>query len=522
PSPRATASGGSGTAAGKPTSTIAHGSVPVRAGNLRPRADLLLSGRQPVIESSIAGPPRIIVGRTAEYRIQLKNSGDAAARDLAATVSIPVWADVVDASGSNGVIDRSGAGTGDQGSVIQWQLYELAPGATQTLTLQIVPRSGRPLQLGVQWEHAPVVGEAIVEVEEPRLKMEIDGPGEVMFGKAQRYTLRLSNPGTGDAEEVVIELTPPGGDPQKPVRHTVGALPAGASKAIELELTAREAGELRMLAAVGAAGDLRAETTKTVLCRKAELEIDWRGPEQNFSGAIATYYLRVRNPGTAPADRVAVTATLPVGAEFIDASSGSVWNSDLRQVAWQVGALTAGEERFIQLRCRMTAAGVNHLELAAQTAAGDLSDVVRAEIAVQALADLKLAVADPQGVIPVGETVAYEIKVQNRGQSAARGVNVTAMFSAGIDPTHVEGGQYEINDGRVMFRSIDSLAAGGEVVLRIHAKASAEGTHVFRAEVACEELDIQLAAQETTRFFIEADRWADASAAYSEGEATKR
>ena len=114
--------------------------------------------------------------------------------------------------------------------------------------------------------------------------MDITGPAEVMFGKAQRYTLTLSNPGTGDADDVAIELVPPGGDPKAPVRHKIGPLPAGASKTIELELTAREAGELRMQATASAAGELRTEAVKTVLCRKAELEHRLARPREKLCG----------------------------------------------------------------------------------------------------------------------------------------------------------------------------------------------------------------------------------------------
>ena len=61
-------------------------------------------------------------------------------------------------------------------------------------------------------------------------------------------------------------------------------------------------------------------------------------------------------------------------------------------------------------------------------------------------------VVDPKGVVPVGEMAVYEIHIKNRGMTAARGVNVVAMFSEGIDPSHVEGGQHSIRDGRVTFR----------------------------------------------------------------------
>ena len=42
---------------------------------------------------------------------------------------------------------------------------------------------------------------------------------------------------------------------------------------------------------------------------------------------------------------------------------------------------------------------------------------------------------------------------------------------------------------------------GADRVFTIYARAHEEGTHLFRAEVLCRDLDIKLAAEETTRFF---------------------
>jgi hypothetical protein len=501
-----------------PTSDAARAAQPAA-----PTRGVLLSCRQPVITSRVEGPPRIIVGRPATYRVTLENRGDDAARDMTAAVAVPAWAEVVDAAASGGVVERVAATAEGQPNTIQWQLYELPAGGAQTLTLQLIPRGGRPLQLGVQWTHAPCGGQATVEVQEPKLEMNIAGPAEVMFGKSQRYTLTLANPGTGPAEEVNIELTPPGGDARSLVRHRIGALAPGQTKRIELELTARQAGELKIQAVALAAGDLRTEAACAVLCRKAELQVDWRGPDKNYAGAVATYFFRVRNPGTAVADNVGLAVNLPAGCELVDASDGHAWNASQRAVVWKAGALNANEERFLQLRCRMSQPGVNNINVAARTAAGDLSDVKSVPVTIEALADLKLEVSDPKGVIPVGETAVYEIHVKNRGLTAARGVNVVAMFSQGVDPSHVEGGQHAIRDGRVQFRTIDNLPAGAEAVLRIHAQATAAGTHLFRAEVICDDLETKLSAEETTRFFVEEQRWADASTAYSsEAEAATR
>jgi uncharacterized repeat protein (TIGR01451 family) len=487
-------------------------STPKRA--VRATQGVLYSSSQPIITSNIEGPQRIVVGRQAEYRVTVENKGDVPARDVVATIAAPPGAEVMDASASNGTVERNSPEATAAGE-IRWQLYELPAGASQTLTLELIPRSGREMQLGVRLDHAPTVGQATVEIQEPKLNMEITGPADVLFGKSQRYALTLSNPGNGAAEDIAIELTPPGGDQNSMVKHKVGTLAPGESKKIELELTAREAGELKIHASAIATGNLKTEAVKTVLCRKAELQIDWRGPDKKYSGAIATYYLRVRNPGTATAEQVAVKVNLPAGAEMIEASGAHQWDGDRRVILWTPVGLNAGEERFMEVQCRMTQPGVNKMELSAQSANGDLSDAKLVPVTVEALADLKLEVSDPKGVIPVGETATYEIHIKNRGMTAAKAVNIIAMFSEGIDPSHVEGGQHAIRDGRVTFRAID-LAAGGETVLKIHAKATKSGTHIFRTEVACEELEVKLAAEETTRFFTDDQRWADASTAYAD------
>jgi uncharacterized repeat protein (TIGR01451 family) len=483
---------------------------------------LLFTSKQPMITSRIDGPPRIVVGRQAEYRVTVENKGEVSAREVVAMIAAPSGAEVVDATASNGTVDRVGAAAAAGPGVIKWQLYELPAGGSQTLSLQLIPRGGREMQLGIELTHAPVVAQATVEIQEPKLQMEIAGPAEVMFGKAQRYALTLSNPGNGAAEDVSIELTPPGGGKDSMVRHKIGTLAAGESKKIELELTAREAGELKIQAAAMAIGNLRAESVKKVLCRKAELQVDWRGPEKKYAGSVATYFFRVKNPGTAPAEQVAVQCNLPAGAELVHASDGNSFDADRRTLVWKAGSLNAGEERFMQVQCRMSQPGVNKMELSAQSATGDLSDAKSVPVNVEAVADLKLEVRDPKGVIPVGEEAVYEIHIKNRGMSAAHGVNVVSMFSDGIDPSHVEGGQHSIRDGRVTFRTLDNLPAGGETVFKIHAKASKSGTHVFRTEVACDELEAKLAAEETTRFFTEEERWADASTAYAdEAQGTK-
>jgi hypothetical protein len=198
---------------------------------------------------------------------------------------------------------------------------------------------------------------------------------------------------------------------------------------------------------------------------------------------------------------VTVRAALPEGAQLTSASEGQVYDATRREVAWRVGSLGPGDDYYMELKCTVNTPGKNQLRLTAATANGDLTDNKLAETTVIALADLKLEVSDPSGPVAVGDDAVYEIRVQNRGASAAKDVNVIALFSAGVEPVHVDGAQYSVSDGRVSFRAIEDLPAGRQVVLKIRAQAVQPGTHVFRAEVLCRDLEIKLAAEETTRFF---------------------
>ena len=478
-----------------------------------PSRDVLRTAKQPVIVSHVEGPRSILVGQEATFQVTLENTSNTPSSDLSAEIRVPEWAELVDAMSTGGVVERVSQGT--KAGALEWKLSELAPHASQSLRLRLIPRSGRPLKLDVRWSQAAVESQAIVEVQEPKLELSISGPKEVHFGKPQRYRLTLRNPGTGVTEKVSVRLVPPGGTAQDATTQRIGDLQPGEVKDLDLELTAREAGELLIQASAFSEGGLKSAMNKKVLCRKPELEVDWRGPEKKYAGTVAAYYFRVSNPGTAATDSVSMSLKLPAGAKFVSASDGYSVNSTTGVVSWELGAIAAAGEQFVQMRCKIAKAGKNDFEILASANDGELNAKKAFQTEVEALADLKLEVTDPQGPLPMGEPVVYQIRVSNRGTTAAEGISIVGLFSEGIDPTTIEGAQFSVRDGRVSFHPIKSLAAGREVLLRIHAKANQVGTHIFRAEVACQKLDIKLAAEETTRFFEDEHRWKDGETPYS-------
>ncbi|MDZ4817550.1 MAG: hypothetical protein SGJ20_01105, partial [Planctomycetota bacterium] len=481
--------------------------------------DVLITRQSPLLSVETAGPRTIVVGKEATYNVVITNSGEVAAQDVTVTIRIPEWAEVVSAKptmgtsqlghstsvdSSAGGIQPTSGGTSAQlaAQPFQWNLPRLEARGKEQLALRLIPRKSRPFDLGVQWTFMPISSQAHVEVQEPKLAMTLNGPDEVLYGQTETYKMTLSNPGTGDAENVAIHLSPIG-DPNAPVtKHQIGMIAAGDSKVIEVELTAKQAGKVVIKATALADNGLQADVIEEVLVRRAGLNVEVEGTPAGYTGTTATYQIQVSNPGNATAESVQVFATLPAGAKYVSCSGGGQPSSDGSKVTWTVPMLRAGADSQLELKCVVNTPGTNRLQLESK-AAGDISAVADASTKVEALADLKLEVVDPKGPTAVGEEITYEIKVRNRGTKTATGVNVAGYFSEGVDPISASGGAHDVrkDEGGVIFTPIAALAPGAESIMKIKARAFKDGNHIFLAKVICESVGAELISQETTMFY---------------------
>ena len=464
---------------------------------IAPPADPVLFARQsPLMGVETTGPKSITVGKEAAYSVAISNAGDVAAQDVVVSIKIPEWCDVISAKPTSGTAD---AVAEQRTEPLAWRLPRLEPRSKEQLVVRLVPRASRPFDLAVQWSCSPAASQAMVEVKEAKLTMALDGPSEVLYGQTKVYRLTLSNPGTGDAENVVLFLAPVDGGPGAPTRHDVGLVRAGESKSVEVELTARQAGSLAVKAVAVAEGNLRADVAEEILVRRAALKTVANGPELKFAGTPASFSISVTNPGNAPAENIAVAAILPPGAKFLSSGGGQFVESE-HKVTWTLPNLRPNAEQQVEFQCTLSAPGANRVQVLA-TAAGDLSDSVAVNTNVEALADLKLEVTDPPGPLAVGDEMTYEIHIRNRGTKAAENVDVATFFSNGVEPVSAQGNQHDISPGQVVFRPIASIPAGTEMVLKVKARADQPGNHVFRAEVNCVAVGAKLASEETTLFY---------------------
>ena len=447
----------------------------------------------PAIEVETFGPASIGVNKAANYQVVVKNNSSTKAERILVGINLPQWVDIENVNLTTGGKEIT---DGENQARLVWSIDKIPGNASQTITVTAVPRKAEVFDVGVEWTLVPRVGKANISVTEPKLAMSISGPAEVLFGETALYHVTVRNPGTGAAENVVVMLPEAlGGE-----RATLGDIEAGKEKVFQVELLARTAGELNLVATAAADQELKTSAQRGLTVRRANLGVSLEGPGLKYAGSGAQYKVVITNSGDATANEVVTAVALPPGVKYLSGvESVKIIDGGMR---WPVGALEPGQTRTYKINCQLNTSGDLQLEVGAR-GKGDLAASSACLTTVETVADLVLSVADPKGPLPTGEKIPYEIKVQNRGTKTAKGVNLVMQFSEGIEPLNATGLEHRIAEGQVLFTPITQIDPGQEMKFKVTAEALKSGTHIFRAQLTCQDSDAREIAEGTTRFFGE-------------------
>lgn len=456
--------------------------------------DMTITAHSPRLRVDMIGPQSIAVNKPAGYVINLMNEGDVAATDVQLRLAIPGFVEV---KGSEATTGEARPQADAAGSRFVWNVPRVEARGAQTLRLQLIATEGQPFELGMEWVCRPTSTRAAISVRQPRLEVSLVGPADMVFGEEKAFSLTVSNPGTGVAENVTVSLSSGATAAQ---RIDVGMIQPGEQKEIPLNIVAGEAGEMELKAIAQGDGGLTAEALGKVIVRRAELALTVEAPKLKYAGTDAVYVVTLANSGNAAADEAIVSVTLPSEAKYLGGIEGATVSGST--VKWQLASLPAGTQKAFQIQCQLNAAGVNRLTVQAGSKSSNAANGV-AETQVEAVADLKLVVNDPAGASPVGDDIVYEVKVMNRGTQAARQVRILMQFSEGIEPVEFSGGQGKLVPGQVVCEPLPALEAGEQVVLKVKARASQAGTHQYRVEVTSGEADARAVSEGTSKFYLD-------------------
>ena len=462
------------------------------------RSDDLIRHQTPVLAIATKGPNRIIVGKKETYKFVVTNNSNAPAEEVVLNIELPRWAENTQAptltAGSTTLSPQN-----EEYGIFQWQVGRIEPNKSESLELHIVLREKRSFDLKFTSDFKQSASHAKIEVQQPILKMELEGPEEVLWGSEEKYNLRIRNVGNGDANDILVKLSAGGAIKGE---TTIDSLKIGNQHMIDVFVTAKEANELTInVQATGPYG-LAEEMTKYLVVKRAELELDIDAPGMQYVGNTMEYVIIARNVGTADSQDSVVEAVLPPGVKYISSDKSGEFDAGTNRVRWNAGIIPVGAEFVSSVSCEAKREGECRLEAKITEKTG-LVLVADAGTLVEAIADVTLEIEKPQGPIEVGMPTEYVVIVANRGTKAAESIDITAIFAEAIEPISVSGAKAKINLDRreVVFDRVPSLAANDTLRYRIKVTGLSAGNHKMHADLVCRSTETSLTSQQMSRFY---------------------
>lgn len=380
-----------------------------------------------------------------------------------------------------------------------WTFGEMKPGESRTVSIRMIPQERGDVRLDA-FVRLTGSSSSSFSVQEPLIEVEVTGPETAEIGQQVAYVVRVNNPGTGIATNVVVQASVPEG-----LEHRDGALPSieigtlnpGESRQAKLNLTAVHGGEHQLAVRAVAEGGLNMESFASVSIAEPELEVAITGPEEQLAGRTADYVLSVSNLGNVQSSNVRTKYRIPDGLEFVAANRGGKYIKAEHSIEWFVGTVQPDESSDFKLTLRAVETGEMVHKAGVRTEHGQtwICDHVTA---VEGTASLELQIAASDPNLQVGEEVTWTVTIRNSGARAATNVGMSCELPSGIQLVEADGPSENIAENGVMvFRSIPAIEPGEEAVYTIVGSCQREGNHRLRLRVASESISDPLIGEET-------------------------
>ena len=308
------------------------------------------------------------------------------------------------------------------------------------------------------------------------------------FGDNVTYTVKVTNDGIGDANNVVITdvldkglkfLNATGNftydEKTGTITWTVD-LAKGETKTFNVNVTVLGYGVLPNTVAVGNKTAVRNITVPEIITVK----------EVNSSdihiGDEITYTITVSNPGKINAANVVIRDILPEGLKFINASNGGVYDPVTGIITWILN-ITANSTVDLTADVCVNKSGniTNTVNVGNKTS--------NCTIESGDIVDLEIHIVADKSEIYVGDNVVYTVTVINNGPSDAINTiaNILIPNALSILSYNATKGTFDITSGNW---SIGNLTNGEKIVLTFVAKALNEGNSTVYVNVTSETFEL--------------------------------
>ncbi len=440
-----------------------------------------------------SAPPEIQVGKAAAFEIHVQNVGRVAAHQVIVKEEIPRGVRLIDAVPP---------AAPQSGSLI-WELGTLQPGESRQLKIQYLPYAEGDIG-SVAVAAFQTQASVRTVCTRPQLTIEQAAPEKVLLGQAFRVRIRLSNPGTGIAQKVVLEEDVPDGFQHpsgRALEYEVGELRPGETRDLDLTLQAAKPGMWENLLVVRGEGNLVAESTAKVEVVAPQLELAMTGPTRRYLERQATYTVAIANPGTATANDVRVVGRLPKGMKFVAANNEGQYDPKTHAVVWSLAELPPGQVGQVQLTTLPVETGEQKIVVEGQGSL-ETSAVAEHAVSVEALAELSFEIADKSDPIEVGKEALYEVKVVNKGSKTATNIQIVTIFPPDMKPVAGDGpSRAEVAGARIIFEPLARLNPREEAIFRIQAEGLRPGDQRIQVQLTSDDSPTPVTKEESTRVY---------------------
>lgn len=456
-----------------------------------------ISGPQtPSLTIRKTAPAEVSVGKPAKLEITVKNIGTVAAEEVVVRDEVPAGARL---------INTTPAAETSRDGVLLWHLGTIEPNAEATAVMEVLP-----IQEGEIGSVASVAFQVSTSARSlatrPQLQVEHTGPAQVLAGEDVVFNIKLSNPGTGVATNVVIQEVVPEGLQHfdgRELEYPVGSLRPGETRLLELKLKAKEPGKVENVLVARADADIHVEDVYQLEVVAPQLSIDVEGPKRRYLNRKAAVQITVANPGTAPARRVELVAKLPRGVKFVNTNNAGQYDASRHVVVWNLEELPAGEMGTVEIQTNAVEMGRQEFHFEARSASG-LSDVATHDITVEGMAALLFTVTDVNDPIEIGGETTYDVQIVNQGSKASNNLRLAAILPEGMEAVAGEGPTRESISGKMItFEPMTRLAPQASSNYRIRIRGTTPGDKRVQIKLISDEVEQPVTKEESTHVYAD-------------------
>jgi uncharacterized repeat protein (TIGR01451 family) len=460
----------------------------------RPGEKRLEGPQNPSVTIEKIAPPEIQVNKPATFQVVVRNSGPVPAENVEVTDVVPQGTQLISTTPKTTV--------GQRGEIL-WKVGDLKPNEEAKLQVDLMPLAEGEIGSTAVVQFRSTASMRTIATK-PEVVLELTAPKQVMIAEDAKLKIKLSNPGTGAASKVVLQAKIPPGF-QHPagneLEFDVGQFKPGETRDLDLTLHAVQAGQFTFTLAAQGDANLRTEKSVNIEVIAPAVQVQVTGPGLRYLERQAKYTLTVSNPGTAAARDINLTARLPKGMQFVEASDSGRYDVATNSVMWALDELPPGQSGAVSLTTLAKDAGEQKLRGEVR-AAGGLSETTEQVTMVEGVAAVLFTVADIDDPVEVGGNATYEIHVVNQGSKAANRLQIAVDFPPQIKPMTGDGPSRPTVEGqRMVFEPMSRLAPKADITYKVVGQCLAPGDLRVQVLLKTDEMEKPVVKEESTRVY---------------------